>query len=302
MTKILITGATSFIGSKFLSRLLKTDYEICSLERLPRRHEEVGRLKIFYHDLRAEVPEHVVKGARGADVLVHLAADVSGIKSLADPRLSVETNVVGTFNTLELARKLNLRRFIYVSTGEVVGSAPFPFFLDERAPLRPSNPYAAAKAAAEALVNAYRVSFGVPALVVRSMNVFGPGQQLTRFVPMVSDALCKKQRIKCHVGRDGTVGSRCWLHVDKLVGALMRAVDPRHNYHVGEIYHVVGPERTNEEIIRSLAGALNLDFQLEKVVPGPSHDLRYALKDTKLDYQFEDDFEDTLAATARSFR
>lgn len=300
MTKILVTGATSFIGSWFCSHvLMNTDWDIYSIERLPVRHREASRFEIFHHDVRSEVPDWIVQRVQDADYLVHLAADVSGVKSLADPELSVTTNVVGTFNVLELARKLpHLKKFVQVSTGEVVGAMPFPFFAAEDAPLRPSNPYAASKAAAEALVNAYQVSFGVPAVIVRSMNVFGPGQSVDRFVSGVIRALKTGQTIKCHVGPEG-VGSRCWLHVNRFVKVLARLVEEGQP---GEIYHVVGPERTNKDVIEILANALKVNYGVDYVQAGASHDLRYALKNGKLpelDFGFEQNTDDDLADTAR---
>lgn len=299
MTKIIVTGRTSFIGRQFVNDVLKnTDWLVYSLERLPFRPAGSERIKQFFHDLRAEIPRHIVEAVKDADVIVHFAADVSGIKSLEDPRLSVETNVKGTFNVLEFARRINIGKFIQISTGEVVGSAPFPFFLDEKSPLRPSNPYAASKAAAEALVNSYRVSFGVPSVIIRSMNVFGVGQSTDRFVPGVINKLRRGERIKCHVGKDGTRGSRCWLYVNRFSKILLGLISASQ---VGETYHVVGPERNNEQVIDILAKALDFDYEIDYVEAGPSHDLRYALKNSKLPYLdsgFERSTDLDLAFTA----
>jgi len=97
VTKILLTGATSFIGKRFLEDVLAlTDWAVYSLER--RYQPNQDRVQRFYHDLRAEVPVQIVNQIQDADYLVHLAADVSGIKSLADPVLTVTTNVVGTYH------------------------------------------------------------------------------------------------------------------------------------------------------------------------------------------------------------
>ncbi len=300
MVKLLVTGRTSFIGRHFVNEVLKnTDWEVYSLERLPARPNVSTRVTPLFHDLRSEVPAWILKKVQDVEYLVHFAADVSGVRSLSDPELSVTTNVVGALNTLELARKLpNLKKFVYASTGEVVGAMPFPFSADETAPLRPSNPYAASKAAAEALVNAYRVSFGLTGVVVRSMNVFGAGQSLDRFVPMVIDKLRRGERVPCHVGKDGTVGSRCWLHVDRFVKVLLRLVEEA----TESIYHVVGPERTNEDVIDVLAHALEVHQAIDYAQAGPSHDLRYALRNGKLpelDFGFESNTDQDLFEIAR---
>jgi len=300
MIKLLITGRTSFIGGHFVEHLLlNTDWEVYSIERLPVRLAGSSRVHQLFHDIRAEVPAQIIEQVKDVDYLIHLAADVSGVKSLTDPKLSVTTNVVGTFNVLELARKLpNLEKFVQVSTGEVVGAMPFPFFADESAPLRPSNPYAASKAAAEALVNAYRVSFNVPAIIVRSMNVFGPGQSAERFVPMVVKMILEGQSFACHVDQHGSYGSRNWLHVRHLVRGLHQALKQGN---VGETYHIVGPERNNYEVVNLLAKSLDRPATFRAVVPGPSHDHRYALQNTKIGLNFDCHLDEDLASTARSY-
>jgi dTDP-glucose 4,6-dehydratase len=306
MTKILITGGTGFVGRRLIPELLAHNYGVYSLERLsgPENGPVAGHLgaqngvQRVYHDLRAEVPLSVLNRVQDADFVVHLAADVSGIKSLSDPELSVVTNVVGTSNILELCRKLkNLKRFIFVSSAEVLGPVPFPFKLDESKPLRPTSPYAASKAGAEALVNAYRISFGVPTLVVRSANLFGPGQGDVRFIPTVVRKLLTGDLIKCHVDTKGQCGSRNWLHVNRFNNILDWLFE---NGKVGETYHVVGPERTNLEVITALAKAINKPPFIENVPAGATHDLRYALEDTKLcnDFDLSSGLDVDLAATA----
>ena len=294
MTKILLTGATSYIGGKFVEAVLEqTDWEIYSLERLPVRSDE-PRLRRFYHDLRAEIPAQLAERVKDVDYLVHFAADVSGAKSVIDPVMTVTTNVVGTYHTLELARKLNLKKFMQISTGEVVGSVPAPVCLAEDAALYPSNPYASSKAAAEMLVHCYQLSYDLPAMIVRSMNVFGPRQGFNRFLPVAIRKLLNDQMIDCHVGEDGVSGSRNWVRVDHFVNSLIRLLDIGA---VGEVYHVIGPERNNEQIIEILGAALGVTPKINKIVPGMSHDLRYALRDTKLGFTFEC-LEADLAETA----
>lgn len=301
MTKIIVTGATSFIGGHFLKYVFNhTDWSIYSIERLPARWRPLGQTRIeqLFHDLRAEIPAQIVEKVKDADYLIHFAADVSGVKSLEDPALSVTTNVVGTFNVLELARKLKLKKFVQISTGEVVGAMPFPLFADETVPLRPSNPYAASKAAAEALVNAYRVSFGVPAIIVRSMNVFGPGQATSRFIPMTIKRILSGQPVICHVDEKGSYGSRNWLHVRHLVKGLRHATV---SGGVGEVYHIIGPERNNYEVINLLAKSLDRPVVYQPIVPGASHDGRYALQNTKVGLNFDRHLDEDLASTARSY-
>lgn len=295
MTKIVVTGATGFIGSHFVSEVLdRTDWGILSIERIGRRNAR-DYVKVLRHDLRAEIPESIVKQVKDASYIIHFAGDVSGMKSLANPELTVTTNVVGTFNVLELARKIGaLEKFIFISTGEVVGQTPNPETRAEDTALHPSNPYSASKAAGEALVNSYKVSFGVPTTIVRLMNVFGPGQSTARFVPMVLKQMIEGQTVTCHVDTNGVPGSRNWMHVDSVSDVLLKIVRD----HPDGIYHLVGPQRTNLEIIQTLAKALSITPKIQNDVPGPSHDHRYALRDSKLGFDFETSFDRNLISVA----
>lgn len=295
MKEMVLTGATGFVGGRFNQLLYLHAWDTFSIERLSARNSRLAN-HTLYHDLRSEVPEVIVKQLRNAKYLVHFAGDVSGIKSIANPVRTVETNVLSAFHTLELARNMPaLEKFIYISTGEAVGAAQNTETLAEDAPLHPSNPYAASKAAGEALVNAYRVSFGVPGVIVRLMNVFGPGQADDRFVPMVLKSLIEGREVVCHVDSRGRPGSRNWMHCDIVASALLKLVKTST---VGEIYHLVGPQRTNLDIINSLGKALSITPSIREVVPGASHDHRYALKNTKIDGDFETGFEQTLVSTA----
>lgn len=280
MVKILITGATSFVGRHLVCGLSKhTDWHIYSFERLQSKVQWVDpdhRITEIYHDLRAEIPQQIIDQVRDADYIVHLAAEVSAQRSFLDPETTVETNVIGTYNILEAARRLNLKRFVYVSTGEVLGPVPFPFKLDERKPLRPTTPYAASKAAGEALVNAYHVSFGLPTIIVRPMNMFGE-LQTRGFVPSTIENLLKGHTIRCHVDEHGRCDSRNWLHVDQFNATLRWLLE---DGKVGEIYHVVGPERDNLEVIEALAHALGKAPMIENVLTAGEH--RYVLENTKL--------------------
>jgi dTDP-glucose 4,6-dehydratase len=281
VTKILLTGATSFVGRHLMQDLYKdTNWQIYSLERLPKEprfyFDSDGRITVIHHDLRAAIPDRIVEQVWDVDYIVHLAAEVSAAKSLSDPQSTVDTNVVGTYNMLELARKTKSKRFVYVSTGEVLGPVPFPFRLDESKPLRPTTPYAASKAAGEALVNAYHVSYGVPTIVVRPMNMFGE-LQTHGFVLSTIQNLLKGRTIKCHVDATGRCDSRNWMYVDKFNSVLRWLLE---NSKEGETYHVVGPERDNLEIIEDLAHALNKTPFIENVPTPGEH--RYVLEDTKI--------------------
>jgi dTDP-glucose 4,6-dehydratase len=292
MTKILVTGANGFIGRRLVQRLL-CDHGVSVLElvRSPGATQSLSNIAKtdVNHDLRAPVPDRIIERLQDVTHVVHAAAVVSGVTSLADPVTTVTTNVVGTYHMLEAVRKIRtLKKFLFISTGEVVGHIS-DGEADESAPLRPSNPYSASKAAGEELCRAYKKCFGVPAVTVRLMNVFGYEQDAPRFLPLACNRIMSGLPALCHVDGLGRPGSRNWMPVgecSKLVSGLLldeKAVD--------DVYHIVGPELDNAEVVHALASGLEAVAYEVKAIRAPaSHDLRYALRDTKSagEYSFMD--------------
>lgn len=286
LMKILITGTTGFTGARLARYILEqTDWEIFSLERISVRPEQLSpdmsvntRLHRVYHDFRAELPERLLKQLEGVDYIVHCGAEVHGLRSLENPELFVHTNVMGTFNMLEAARRIKPKAFIYLSSAEAVG-ATATGSLNEDAAMNPSNPYAAAKAAGEMLVRSYFLSFGVPAMTVRTMNIFGEQQDTSKFLPATIKKVLNGETVTCHVDANGKSGSRHWIYVGELVKALNNLLIWGT---AGETYHVVGPEIFNSAIIETVYKVLGIEMDVKLAQPGPSHDMRYSIVDTKL--------------------
>ena len=287
--KILITGMTGFTGARLAKHILEsTDWEIYSLERITSRPDQLGfsspRIHRLYHDFRTELPERLLKILEGVDYIAHVGAEVHGLRSLENPELFVQTNVMGTFNILEVARHIRPKKFIYLSSAEAVGATSTES-LEEDAVMKPSNPYAAAKAAGEMLVRTYFLSFAVPALTVRTMNIFGEQQDTSKFLPATIKKALNGEKVICHVDANGVSGSRHWIHVSELVHAMYQLLlrgTP------GETYHVVGPEIFNYMIIQHVYNVLKIGIDIVLAQPGPSHDMRYSIKDTKLNKSFYD--------------
>lgn len=297
MNRILITGATGFVGTRLISYVLKhTDWDVVAMTRRQNIEPDFPRLRWLRHDLSALLPDTALAQLTDVNLIVHAAGEVSGIKSISNPMRSVRANVLGTYHLLEAARRLDLQKFVYISTGEVVGAVDTPLAAAEDAPLRPSNPYAASKAAGEELCRAYHLSFGVPVVTVRSMNLFGPAQSLDRFIPTVASRFIMNEKVVCHVDEAGKPGSRNWLHIDQFIETLVQVISLDN---VGETYHIVGPQKTNMQIINLVATALGKVTHVEEKIPGSSHDFRYALLDTKLGLNFEQGFEKRVWNTAR---
>jgi dTDP-glucose 4,6-dehydratase len=290
MVKVLVTGSTGFIGARFVQHILdSTNWDVVSLERITARLDQLSpdmsantRLHRVYHDFRTELPDRLLRQLDDVDYIVHNGAEVNGWKSLENPELYVHTNVMGTFNMLEAARKLKPKAFLYVSSAEAVGACP-EGSLTEDAPMKPSNPYAAAKAAGEMLARSYHLSFGVPSMSMRMMNVFGAQQDTSKFLPATIKKVLNGEQVICHVDANGKSGSRHWIHVADLVQGM-------HNVllrgKAGETYHIVGPEIYNYMIIQHVYDVLKIGIDIKLAQPGRSHDMRYSIKDTKLGESF----------------
>jgi dTDP-glucose 4,6-dehydratase len=151
--------------------------------------------------------------------------------------------------------------------------------------MNPSNPYAAAKAAGEMLVRTYFLSYGVPATTVRTMNIFGAQQDTSKFLPATIKKVLSGDKVICHVDAGGTSGSRQWIHVSELVLAMYNLLlrgKP------GETYHVAGAEIYNYMIIQHVYNTLKIPIDIKLAQPGPGHDMRYSIQDTKLNKSFYD--------------
>ncbi len=297
--RILVTGASGFAGKYLCDRLLEDDHEVEAMVRRPTASRK--NVNLIYHDFRAPIPDRILHQLEDVDSIVHLGAEVHGLRSLDDPELFVHTNAVGTFNLLEAARKIKPRTFIYVSSAEAVGSAPYPESLTEDAALNPSNPYSAAKAAGEMLVQSYARSFGVPAMIVRTMNLFGERQTTGKFVPDTVKKMLNGETITIHTDSNGVSGSRQWLHVCEFVNALYFLL---FNGQAGETYHVAGTTASNAQIVTLIGTALRIPWKEHIAIPGRTHDMRYSIKDMKLPSEAYDTchFQSDLAATTQWYK
>lgn len=193
----LVTGAAGFIGSHLVERLLSAGWRVRALVHYhstpgwgwlePHREQETAGLEVLRGDVMD--PAQMCEIVQGRDVVFHLAALISIPYSFQAPRAVFETNLMGTVNLLEAARKQGVRRFVLMSSSEVYGSAQrIP--MDEEHPLQAQSPYAASKIAAEKAAESYSRSFGLSAVIVRAFNTFGPRQSTRAIVPtLITQAL-----------------------------------------------------------------------------------------------------------------
>src|SRR5215467_3843217 len=272
MTKIVLTGGTGYLGKLVIDHILKyTDWEIASLQR--RKTEQVNRVEQIEWDFRKGYWEPF----RAYDVkyILHLGANVHALKSLENPGAFIQDNVVGTYSVLELARSLKPELFVYMSTAEVLGgrdegySKPYDT-------LRPSNPYAASKAAGELLCHSYFKSFDVPVVIVRTMNMHGKTQtDETKFIPMVRKQLAAGEVVKIHT-RDGKPGMRQWILGEdcahRLLSLLLLAIP-------GRIYHFAGREVSNLQVAECVAAEMGKELKCEFIEQPKTHEWRYAISE-----------------------
>jgi len=301
MRRVAITGAAGFIGTHVVEHfMLNTKWRLVLLVRMSRagdlnRLDEISRrfddwddrVQIVRHDLLDSLsPIHRHMGR--LDYIVHMAAHSHVDYSISNPVEVLENNFLSTVNVLEYARvfQSGLKKFLYYSTDEVFGPAPLDYGFGEEDNLNPSNPYSAGKAAGEMAVTAYHVTYGMPTIISRTMNVIGERQDPEKFVPLIIQRLRSGEMIKVHGSKD-YIGTRFYLHARNTADATMFLLE---SDLVGERVNVVGNEEvSNLGILQKVADVMGIevvegvhyeleDFHLQR----PGHDRRYAMSGAKL--------------------
>jgi len=286
--RLLVAGGAGFIGSNFIRYILVShdDWQVVNVDKLTyagnlanlEDMEGDERYRFSRADIcdSREIESIVAEGE--PDAIVNFAAETHVDRSIEDPSLFLRTNVLGAQVLLDAARKHGVARFVQISTDEVYGSLGATGKFSEDSPLRPNSPYAASKTAADLLVRAYFKTYGLPAIVTRCSNNYGPYQFPEKIIPFFVTLL--KQDKQVPVYGDG-MNVRDWIHVDdhsRAVEAVLLRGKP------GEVYNVGGGnERTNIEITKLLLAAMGKPESFMKFVPDrPGHDRRYAIDDAKI--------------------
>ena len=306
--KILVTGGAGFIGSNFVRHVLHhhPGDTVVNLDKLTyagnlenlRGVEADPRYRFVHGDIG---DAGLVRDAMdGMDAVVHMAAETHVDRSNLGADEFLRTNVNGTYTLLEAARERRVGRFLLVSTDEVYGSIAHGH-AREADPLRPSNPYSASKAAADLLAGAYWTTHGLPVVITRSSNNFGPYQFPEKVIPLfITNALEDHPLPLYGDGRN----VRDWLYVgDNCAGidlALRRGAD-------GEVYNIGGGNEVENvaltrEVLRFLGKPQSL---IKPVADRPGHDRRYALDSSKLQglgWKPSASFETALGATVEWYR
>jgi len=305
---LLITGGAGFIGSHFIRFMLEHHPEcrIVNLDKLTyagnldnlKDVSDDPRYEFIHGDIRDK--ELVRKIYAKVQVVVHLAAETHVDRSIMDAGEFVLTDVFGSFVLLESMRNGNIELFLQVSTDEVYGSRNQGFFSEED-PLNPSSPYAASKAGADRLAYAYEVTYGLPIIILRPSNNFGPYQYPEKFIPLFVTNAIEDKSLPLY-GKGTNV--RDWLYVEdncRAIDLVMRKGA------VGEVYNVgANNEVQNIDIAKRIVQFLHKPEDLiEFVSDRLGHDKRYALDCSKihtLGWKPERDFEEALDFTIRWYQ
>jgi len=307
--KLLVTGGCGFIGSNFVRHVLESrgaGVSVVNLDKLTYAANPANLADVAsrpnYRFVRGDIvdPDVVAMAMEGCDAVVNFAAETHVDRSLLGDASFIETDVRGVFVLLEEARRRGVRRFIQISTDEVYGSIAKGSFTEE-SPLNPRNPYAASKAGGDRLAYSYWASFGVPVVITRASNNYGPHQYPEKVLPLFATNAIDDLPLPLY--GDGR-NVRDWLFVRDHAAAidfLLDAGEP------GETYNIAGGnEAENIEITRRVLAELGKPETLIRFVDDrPGHDRRYSLdaaKLARLGFTPATPFERGLVETVRWYR
>jgi len=308
--RYLVTGGAGFIGSNFVRYLFNKygDAQVVNLDKLTyagiRENLAEYEGKPNYRFLHGDIakPEDVAEAYKGVDgsgvdVVVNFAAETHVDRSLMEAGTFIETDVHGVLVLLEEARKHSLKRFVQISTDEVYGSIDSGSF-KETDPLNPRNPYSASKAGGDRMAYAYSQTYGLPVIVTRASNNFGPWQYPEKLIPLfVTNAI---DDLPLPLYGDGR-NVRDWLYVDDHCAAVDFLIEHGVN---GETYNIGGGnERENREITRKILELTGKpDSLIKRVADRQGHDRRYSIDMSKVEsvgFRCATDFDDALRRTVQ---
>ena len=305
--KLFVTGAAGFIGSNYVRWLLDcTDDEVTVFDKLTYAGN-LESIRDVLDDTRCRFvrgdicdQDAVVEQMAGHDAVVHFAAESHVDRSIVDPYAFVHTNVFGTNVLCDVAHKLGVERFLHISTDEVYGSIEVGSF-SETDMLTPRSPYSAAKAGSDLVALSYFTTYGLPVVVTRCSNNFGPYQFPEKVIPLFTTNLLDGKPVPLY-GDGGNV--RDWIHVEdhnRAADLVLRSGV------VGEIYNIgAHNEITNRELTYRLLQLTGRDESfVEPVADRLGHDRRYSVnidKITALGWSVSHDFDEALARTVDWYR
>lgn len=308
--KLIVTGGLGFIGSNFIRHILATtEDEVLNFDKMtyaanPANVSDIEgneRYSFVQGDIAdRDLVRHVTEEFQ-PDAIVNMAAETHVDRSILDPEAFVRTDVMGTHVLLDAVREFDIGRYVQVSTDEVYGSIDEGLFTEEH-PLEPNSPYSASKSGGDLLVRAYVETYGIPALITRGSNNYGPHQYPEKLIPLFVTNLIEGKKVPVY--GDGQQ-VRDWIHVldhCRGVDAVLRKGKE------GEVYNIGGRnERTNLEITKMILDGLGQnEDMIDYVEDRAGHDRRYALDISKaereLDWSPEVSFEEGMNQTIKWYK
>lgn len=303
--KIIVTGGAGFIGSAVIRQYIKdTDHEVVNLDALTyagnleslAEVEKSNRYQFEHVDIRDINEIQRVFEQLQPDAIMHLAAESHVDRSIDGPADFIQTNIVGTYNLLDVAKAYwdNLQadkkqrfRFHHVSTDEVYGDLDDTGFFTEETSYEPSSPYSASKASSDHLVRAWYRTYGFPVVITNCSNNYGGYQFPEKLIPLVTLNALEGKPLPIY-GKGNQI--RDWLHVDDHARALRLVLETGVT---GETYNIGGHnEKTNMEVVRTICALLDKlapdsphvphESLITYVADRPGHDLRYAIDADKI--------------------
>jgi dTDP-glucose 4,6-dehydratase len=305
--RILLTGSAGFIGSNFVRQTIyeKHPYELYSVDKIA---NSSMLNNIYQHKMHEfyiadicdqHIMEKIFEYVR-PDIVIHMAAESAVDKSINDPSVFIKSNVLGTQNLVNLSIKHGVKCFLYQSTDEVYGalkSTEEPSWTEE-SPLNPQNPYSASKACGELIVRAAANTHGLPFIIVRSCNNYGPRQTPDKLIPRAIKAILDGKQIPVY-GEGLQV--RDWMHTMDNGSAILRILT---HGKIGETYNISGnQEFTNIEVVKEICNLMQVSHDRISFIkdPRPGHDFRYSVSSKKLAdlgwrpvYKFKDGLAKTI--------
>jgi dTDP-glucose 4,6-dehydratase len=304
---LFVTGAAGFIGSNYVRWVLaNSDHSVTVFDKLTYAGN-LDNIRDVLDDRRCRFvqgdicdPDAVVNNMDGHDAVVHFAAESHVDRSIVDPYAFVTTNTFGTSVLCDVARRIGVERFLHISTDEVYGSIETGSF-HERDRLTPRSPYSAAKAGSDLIALSYHTTYGLPVVVTRCSNNYGPYQFPEKLIPLFTTNLLDGKRVPL-MGDGGNV--RDWIHVEDHNRAAHLVLEQGE---VGEVYNIgAHNEITNREITMRLLELTGRDESYIEPIPDRlGHDRRYSVEIDKikaLGWKVERDFDTGLAHTVDWYR
>jgi dTDP-glucose 4,6-dehydratase len=283
--RFLVTGGAGFIGSNFVRHLLEHEPRstVTNLDALTYAGVEATATELGSFDQHNFVlgdirdVDLVDRLMADHDIVVHFAAESHVDRSIESPALFLDTNVLGTWNLVDAARRHKVGKFVHVSTDEVYGSIEDGFATEDTL-LEPSSPYSASKAASDLVARSYAVTYDYPVIVTRCTNNYGPYQFPEKMIPLFVTNILDGIRVPLY--GDGR-NERDWLFVEDHCSAIDLLVDEGEP---GEIYNIgANAQLSNLDVTRRILGLLGKDESwVEHVADRPGHDFRYAVDSSKL--------------------